>query len=312
MIFDRNIDSSAAIQLGKLEYHPTIALAPGKAFWVSNATSVAEVPSGNNANDGKRLTPFATIAYAQTKCVANRGDVIICKPGHSETITAAGGIAMSTAGVTILGLGNGLNRASIVYSTSTAASLDITAANCQIVGMRINGTGIDALTAMINVQASDFRMSNCLVRHADGTNQATLGLLTNASASRMLIEDCQFVGPATAGTTAAIRIVGGDGIIIRNSHVVGAYANASGCIENITTATTGLQVVRNVLMNLTSNAAATVFNADASSTGIFGGNVCAVNANDGTPTGANLGTANGFHWAGNWIATAAASQSLLL
>jgi hypothetical protein len=55
-------------------------------FWVHSA--------GETLGEGTFTRPFATIAQAQARCVAGRGDIIICKPGHTETITAAAGIAL--------------------------------------------------------------------------------------------------------------------------------------------------------------------------------------------------------------------------
>src|SRR6266508_1487466 len=64
---------------------------------------------------------LATIDAAINKCVANQGDVIVCLPGHSETITAAGAIACDVAGITVVGLGSGPQRATVLFGAATTA-----------------------------------------------------------------------------------------------------------------------------------------------------------------------------------------------
>lgn len=311
MIFDRNLDINAAIQLAKLEYHPTLALATGKVFWVCN-TAVGDVAAGiDSVGNGTRTNPFKTIAYALTKCVADRGDNIIVKPGHNETMTAAGTITMSKAGVSIIGLGTGAKRASITYSTSTAASIDVTASNCQIINMRIVGTGIDALTAMINVSNSDFRLANCLITHANATNQAVLGILTTAAASRMVVEDCEFRGTSDAGTSTAIRLVGGSDIRIRRNIFKGAYTNTLGAIEVNTTAATELIIDNNLILNLTADAGSLGMTL-TTSTGLVTNNRVCVNASDATATIGNLGVVTNMILAGNYVSSNVSQVGVLI
>ena len=67
---------------------------------------------GNDGNLGTSASsPFGTIGRALTSgfAAANQGDVIVVMPGHTETITADAGINLNVAGVTIVGLGTGLN-----------------------------------------------------------------------------------------------------------------------------------------------------------------------------------------------------------
>ena len=64
---------------------PLVSLA-GRNVWVDSALG------SNSLGSGTRSAPFATVAYALTKAVAN--DVILCKPGHAETIAAAGGLTL--------------------------------------------------------------------------------------------------------------------------------------------------------------------------------------------------------------------------
>jgi signal peptidase I len=83
---------------------PILQLHPGEVFWV-NTSSVG--PTGSNGNDGTYKYPFSTYDYAIGRCVANRGDIIVIRPGHAENITAASGVTNDVAGVATIGLGTG-------------------------------------------------------------------------------------------------------------------------------------------------------------------------------------------------------------
>ena len=74
----------------------TIPFTTGTYRFVDSSTGV-------NLSDNRTKTrPYATIDYAIGQCTASAGDVIIVFPGHTETITAAAGIALDVAGVSIV------------------------------------------------------------------------------------------------------------------------------------------------------------------------------------------------------------------
>src|SRR5713101_4612171 len=84
---------------------PFLSVSPqvttGKMFFVSSVTGKAN-------NDGTDpLYPLATLVQAQTKARASKGYYIILLPSHAETVTAAGGITISKAGLTVIGMGVG-------------------------------------------------------------------------------------------------------------------------------------------------------------------------------------------------------------
>lgn len=222
-------------------------LTSGSVYWVSSTT-------GSNGNSGTEPSrPFATIDYAIGRCTANKGDVILVMPGHTESVTAAGGIDCDVAGISIIGLGNGSNRPKISFSTSTSADIDIDAANVRIKNIVFDLTGIDALAAPIDVNAANFTLEDCEIIIANATAQATLAILTDANASGMVVKNCLFYGSDDAGATAAIRLVGGSNILIKDNIFVGSYGAAVGAISNITTAVTNLYIIGNHIHNRTSN-----------------------------------------------------------
>lgn len=215
--------------------------APGKVYWVGNNATMLEgelTAADTNLNNkgGTYLRPFSTIDYAIGQCVANRGDIIYVRPGHTATISTAAGIALDVAGVSIVGLGRGSSRPTINF-TATASTLTMSGANCSIHNLLLTG-GIDAVVSMVVVSAADCLISECELK--DVTGQMTLGILTTAGADRLKILDHVHNGATAAGTNAAIRLVGGDRIEITAQVIDGNFA--TGGIEVLTTATTNLYV----------------------------------------------------------------------
>jgi len=203
---------------------------------------------GPDVQGGTRVFPTLVAALADSNVVTARGDVILVLPGHTETMTAAATIAVSKSGLSIIGLGNGNARPTISYSTAVAASFDITAANVLVQNFIFDMTGIDALTAAINVQAAGAKFDSCLFITGSASAQATLGMLTNASGTRLSITNSVFTATSDAGTTAAVRIVGGADHVIDNCVFTGGYSAGVGAIENLTTACTNT-IVRNCSIN---------------------------------------------------------------
>ena len=277
---------------------------PGNVYFVdSGATNAAD-----NAGAGTRTQPFATINWpmsnANSPVTANQGDVLLVHPRHAETITAAGGINLNRAGAFVLNmaLGLGQDKPLISFTTATTADLDVNAANITLAGFDISLVGIDALAAPIDVNAAGFGFYNNRVVGADATNQAVLAMLTDANASRMKVKGNLFTGTSDAGMTAAIRLVGGSEIEIEENIFIGAYTAGVGAIENITTAVTWLQILRNSIQNLTAaNTKAIV--AIAGTTGQIAENKMQILSGLAPITAAGMSWVGGNYYA-NVVATA--------
>lgn len=180
-----------------------------------------------------------TLAAALTAATAARGDVIYVAEGYTETIVGAAGNGVTKAGIRVIGLGDGANRPTLTFTTSTAASFDITAANVTLQNL-VLVCGIDAQLAMVNVTASDVSFLDCEFRTNSATVGTVAGILTAATATRLLVDRCRFVGPAAnAGTTTTAQIKHESGIdyVIRNSYFTGKMTQA---IVNVATILGGL------------------------------------------------------------------------
>ena len=235
----------------------------GNVFFV-NSTAL-------NASDGNVGTspdkPFATIDYAVGKCTANNSDVIIVGPGHVETITTNGGLALDVAGITLIGIPSGTLKPQINFTSSTSARMTISANNITLQNFLLTG-GIDALSFPVSLSGSDFRMLDCEYR--DVTGQCTLFMVTTSAANRLLIDRFTYIGDSAAGTTTAIRLVGGSNSVIRNFRITGNFGTSA--IEITTTAATALRIHDGFIKNYNS-ADVCVLDTITGSTGWIGPNL---------------------------------------
>lgn len=158
---------------------PIVQTHPGRVFWVYNGTVLngQNHANGSDGNDGTFRRPFATINYAVTQCSGGRGDVIVVRPGHAETVSAAAGIALNVAGIAIIGLGYGANRPTITMSATTS-TITADANDIVIQNFLFLGTAATTFTATCfkNTNATvaqNFTIDNCEFRD----NAATTGFI---------------------------------------------------------------------------------------------------------------------------------------
>src|ERR1035437_2818311 len=204
----------------------------GNYWFVDSASTLG-------AGDGSSAFPMLTLAAAVSAATANNGDVIVLQPGHAQTIIGAAGATITKAGLTIVGLGNGTNAPTFTFTTSTAASFDITAANTTISGC-IFTCGIDAQSAMINVTGADVSILNNTFNQNSATVGAVVAILTAATATRINISSNRFVGPAVNSgttTTASIKHESGVDYQISNNYFTGKMTQA---IVNVATILRGI------------------------------------------------------------------------
>lgn len=107
--------------------------------------------------DGK-LHFFSTVDAAISACTDNAGDIILIAPGHAEDVTATS-IALDVSGVTIIGLGNGLNRPTFTYGAA-AATITVTGANCKWTGCHFIGNFDNVAAAFTVGAAKNFTLEN--------------------------------------------------------------------------------------------------------------------------------------------------------
>lgn len=268
---------------------------PGNIFYVgNNATTLLGERGASDGNKGTFLSPFSTIDYAIGRCAAGRNDVIFVRPGYTQTISAAAGIACDVAGVNIIGLGLGASRPTLTFGTSTSASVLITAANVRIKNF-IGLTGIDALTNPFHVQAANCEL-DIEWQDASSTVEAATAILTTADADNLKIK-LKYIGfPAGNAAVKAIGLVG-----VNNARIlIDAYGIFStSIIEFLTTACTNIEIEgyfynsgttnfsKNVVDTVTGSTWFVKAEDGAAGSGFSGGSGAALGADDISVVAAN-------------------------
>lgn len=275
----------------------------GTAYFVCNRTNA----NGSNGNSGLSPSqPFSTLVYAITQVTANNDDVIYVMSGHAEAIIAAGTVTCSTAGFSIVGLGNGRKRPVFTWGTSTAATWLVSGANVTISNCVFVGTGLDAIVTMFGVTADDCEFNGCEFDFAITSFVALLGITVTGAINRFKMINCDVHGAAAANCTNFVQIVGGgDGHTFIGNRFVGNWTTSLGAINNITTLCTNINIRDNVFVNKTASATKCIVFLTGS-TGMIMKNTF------GIGSGAAPITADAAHWAGNWSAAAVQANGTLV
>jgi hypothetical protein len=150
-------------------------IVPGRKFYVSSLT-------GKASNGGSKNSPVHTINAALDLCTASKGDYIYCLPGHTESVSAAGGIALDVAGVTIVGLGNGSLRPTITLAGAATASITVTAANVTIDNF-ICVANLDNVATCFTTSAKDCTIQNIEFRDTSDALHFYSCVVTSADAN---------------------------------------------------------------------------------------------------------------------------------
>ncbi len=217
---------------------PVAVTHPGKMFWVGNAAaSISDRQIGaSNGNKGTFDAPMATIAGAYTQCVAGRGDVIMVKPGHAETVNAAAYMALSKSGVAIIGLGVGSARPTLTYSLATS-TITVTAANNSIQNFLFLGGAATtfvaaAFTTVGTTTAPDFTIDNCEFRDVDATHgfvSAFVQAGTTANVADGLTftnnKVFRYLTSPPAANTAVVLTAATDRVNFSDNYIVNKTAN---------------------------------------------------------------------------------------
>lgn len=280
----------------------------GKTFYVSSAANSNGI-SGSNGNSGLSPdAPLATIDYAIGLCTANKGDRIFVLPGHTETISAAAGIACDVAGITIQGFGNGSLRPTITWS-AVGSTWTVSAANVTIRNIRCTSS-VDEMVKMFHVTAA-----NCTLDAVDVFETAACQIiqfiLTTNAADNLTIRNCKHVQrTAAAATQIWIQLVGVNDAVIRDNLFLLTLKNETGSYTlGGTTACVDSFVYRNTFVQEGGNTQDKIASFVTTSTGTYREN-CAGSGTGVAITSAFVGDAM-FHFDNKWLDTVGTSSGLL-
>lgn len=181
--------------------------------------------TGSDGNRGTKSKPFKTLDYALSKCENGAGDYIFTKPGHSETITGAGGITLDKGGVTIWGLGTYYYRPTFLMDGAATVSLLATAAdvwthNC------VFKAGHADITVFATITAKGIRFTQCsIVENTTGENFLTpfsIGATDN-DCDGFVLDDCEIIQGDAADVNAIIINKNQNDVKLLRNRIFGIY-----------------------------------------------------------------------------------------
>jgi hypothetical protein len=171
--------------------------------------------------------------------VADRADVILLAPGHAETVSSAGAIALDIAGVNIVGLGVGTLLPTFTFDTATTATIAVSAANITLENVIVTANFADIVAPFTLTTAKNFNLKNVYVK-ATATNMNFLYVVdtntTTNDAQGLTIEGCRWVEPDTA-TLSMVKMDGDNSdVSIKNNYVSLGVNNNKAALMAIITA----------------------------------------------------------------------------
>lgn len=209
---------------------PILNAYPGTVFWVDSV-------NGSNGNPGTQQNPFASVAGALVYTDANRGDILMVKPNHAETIANATSLILSKANVAIIGMGTGSARPTFTFTTAATANIPVTAANvtiqnCLFVANRADVASVFTVTT--TSIASDFALVNCEFRDTSSILNFISIVTGNATAKNLdglTIVGCRFSSLGTTAATTAVKLgVAADRMTITDNFGCWAVLNNTACM----------------------------------------------------------------------------------
>lgn len=252
---------------------------------------------GNNGNPGTFSSPFATLAFAAGYANLLPGDVIILMEGHTENVSAAAGILLSTAAVQVIGMGGmGPNQPIIYFTGSVAATtLKITGASVSISGIKF----VPQIITNNQVTCLDIQAKGVLIQNnrflipSTASTAVCLSFIDFVNATANVADHTQIIGNQFVNELSAGQLNHAVGlttvqndVAISNNYIYGYFALSG--IHNITgKVMTNLTINGNYVKNLT--AATVAMNIISASTGVAYRNI--FEPGDATVASAIFGTA---------------------
>ena len=236
----------------------------GAVYWVDSST-------GSNSYNGTEKTPFATIDYAIGRCTASKGDIIMVKPGHAETLAA--NVTMDVIGVQVIGLGHGTIRPTLTVGGGDY-TVAMTAASSVLHNIRFVLEDTDDTVAnAVTITADGCVVDNCeTVVHA--TAQFTTHL-TATDAQFVEITNNKFRTLHTASSTSGVVVDGCDDLVIANNVIDGHFGEHA--LDNTTPASCDeilrATIVNNTIINRSTTAGDLAVELDDNATGMFANNM---------------------------------------
>ena len=239
-------------------------LYPGNVRFVgSTATNAVDSTSGGYMPD----VPYATLDYAIGQMTASNGDVIYVLPGHAETISAAAGLDLDVAGITIIGLGVGSLQPTISSGTTTTATVEIAEANITVKNIKFISAIADLAVGLdIKGKGDGALIEDCFFTDGSSVLEMVIALTIEAGAHDVTIKNNRFFTVVGGGCAEAIQIEGAvTNLRITGNQILGDFSGAA--VDGATAAAVNIIVADNRINNADASAGLGI-NLHAATTGL--------------------------------------------
>jgi len=192
---------------------------------------------------------YTTLSAALNVCRANRGDVIVALPGHTESVTTT---PTFKAGVTVLGIGNGDERPTFNWTAATS-QWAVTVNNVRFENCVLNlaATAATATTKAIVATGTSFQLvNNRIIMGASSTQQATIGIEYGTGADNALFDSNDVFATSDSAVVSCLKIVAAikKFRMVNNIMEVGMSATTAGLVT-MTTAPVDVFIDSNSISN---------------------------------------------------------------
>jgi len=206
---------------------PLTLLHPGRVFYVGNADVLyndgQQLAGADTAGKGTFARPFRTLDFAIGQCTANRGDIIMILPGHTETYSTATAtsddLTLDVAGVAIVGLGSGSLKPTFTFDTANTVTVAVTAANVTIMNCDFVANFLSNAIMFTLTTAKNFAMVGCGFSDTSASLN-TVNIIESTGAANTVdglhIENCRASMLGTTFNTFAVLAATARGMTFKN------------------------------------------------------------------------------------------------
>lgn len=212
----------------------------------------------------------ATLAGAIAQCTANGGDTIYLLPGHTETVSSATALAFNVAGINIVSLGSGANRATFTLDTAATAKIVVSVANVSVKNVIFIANFADIATCFSLTTAPGFSVQGCEFRDTSASLNflAIVTTTVSVNADGLDFSKNRIIMSGTTAATTPIKVVGTlDRVTINDNFITKAVLNNTSCLlAHAALVVTNLQMARNILFSANTDSASGGFLITTSAT----------------------------------------------
>lgn len=204
----------------------------------------------DNMGDDIASVLYTSLSAALNVCRANRGDVIVALPGHTESVTAT--TPTFKAGVTILGIGNGDERPTfnwtVAGSTWTIASANVAFENCIL---NFAATASVTVTKALSISGAKSRIQDCAINMGTSATQfCTIGIEYVTGADRAVLENNDIFSNALSANVNCIKLTNAiDQFRVIGNVISVGMSTTAGSVITMTTAPTNVIIKNNEFTN---------------------------------------------------------------